>query len=240
MRVYLTGRGAFGSAVASALADRHQIVGVASPAYRDTCLPRGMVADDPAAEFDRLRVWAVENRTPWTDTPTLRAGDIPVGTDVIVAAHSHAFVSRKARMRATYAIGYHPSLLPIHRGRDAVRWTIRDRDRVAGGSVYHLTDSVDAGPLAAQEHVLVPPDADARSLWRGSLFPLGVALLVRVLADLEVGAVVAVPQDETLATWEPSWDRPPMHRPELPELPAASGGAAYETRVEALRGYATR
>ena len=37
----------------------------------------------------------------------------------------------------------------------------------------------------------------------------------RVLRDLARGVVVRIPQDEALATWEPSWDRPPVFRPEL-------------------------
>jgi len=48
-----------------------------------------------------------------------------------------AVFGRRTRARARVAaIGYHPSLLPLHRGRDALRWTIRDGDRVTGGSVY--------------------------------------------------------------------------------------------------------
>jgi methionyl-tRNA formyltransferase len=38
-----------------------------------------------------------------------------------------------------------------------VRWTIRDGDRVTGGSIHHLTERTDAGPIAAQGHVIVPP-----------------------------------------------------------------------------------
>jgi len=51
---------------------------------------------------------------------------IPEGTDIIVAAHSHARVSSEALARSRLGgIGYHPSLLPRHRGIAAVEWTIR-------------------------------------------------------------------------------------------------------------------
>jgi hypothetical protein len=63
------------------------------------------------------------------------------------------------------------------------------------------------------------------------LFPLGLRLISRVLADLSTGRKVAVPQDETLATWEPSWDRPPIFRPELPEL--GVGPSNIQTTVAA-------
>jgi hypothetical protein len=41
---------------------------------------------------------------------------------------------------------------------------------------------------------------------------------------------VADPQDERCATWEPSWERAPLHRPELPELGAMPAGYRLERR----------
>ena len=57
----------------------------------------------------------------------------------------------------------------------------------------------------------------------------------RTLTDLAAGHVIAVAQDERCATWEPSWHRPPLHRPELPELPAATGGPRHDADPAALR-----
>lgn len=217
MRVYLSGRGGFAVHVAEAvMAAGHTLLGVASPRLK----PGRDDEDNPLA-WDRLRGWAYPRKTPWTDAAELRARHVPDGTQVILAAHSRAFLGRATRARAAVAaIGYHPSLLPLHRGRDAIRWTVRDRDRVTGGTVYHLTDRVDGGPIAAQDYVIIPAGITAADLWRGHLAPLGVRLILRVLAELDAGIVRAVPQDERLATWEPAMDSPPLHRPELLELPA--------------------
>ena len=156
---------------------------------------------------------------PWIPAGELRADRVPDGTDLIVAAHSHDSLGRRTRLRARLGtIGYHPSLLPLHRGRDAVRWTVKMGDRVTGGTVYWLSDALDAGDIAAQDYCFVRPGDTAAELWRRDLFPLGVRLFERVLGDLARGVVVRIPQDETLATWEPSWDRPPVVRPELPLL----------------------
>ncbi|MDL4812793.1 formyltransferase family protein [Actinomadura opuntiae] len=237
LNVYVSGQRSFGAAVADLVTARgHTLVGVASPAYRGTDASLPWAYGDDALPWDRLREAAWRHGVPWTESSQLRAALVPDGTDVIIAAHSHAFIGAATRRRARLAsVGYHPSLLPLHRGRDAVRWTIRDGDRVTGGSVYHLTAAVDAGPLAAQDYVLVPPGATASTLWRDLLFPLGVRLLGEVLDDIDAGDVTAVPQDEVCATWEPSWDRPPLHRPELPELPAA-GGSGTGLRWTADRG----
>jgi methionyl-tRNA formyltransferase len=145
--------------------------------------------------------------------------------DLIVGAHSHTYIGRRSRQAATYgAIGYHPSLLPRHRGKDAVRWTIKMGDPIAGGSVYWFTDNIDAGPIARQAWVHVLPGWDHHDLWE-RLFPIGVRLLRETVVEIASGVLRQVPQDEAAATWEPSWERPPVHRPELIELGSGINGA---------------
>lgn len=210
MRLFIAGQKAFGAAVLEvALRTGHQVVGVSSPLY-------GTATDTTGAPLpDRLRAAADAAGVPWMPAGTLTAETLPQGVDLILAAHSHDFLGRRTRLRAELgAIGYHPSLLPLHRGRDAIRWALHMGDRVTGGSLYRLTDNIDAGPVIAQEHVFVRPGDTAEELWRRDLFPLGVRLFARVLQD---GWSVEdeVPQDEDLATWEPSWERAPLRRPDL-------------------------
>lgn len=146
----------------------------------------------------------------------INSGGLPKGVDLIIAAHSHDFINSQARQASRIgAIGYHPSLLPLHRGKDAVRWAIKMGDRVTGGSVYWLDDNIDGGPLAAQAWCFIRPGDTATELWRRDLFPMGVALIDKTLKDIEAGRLIMEPQDETLATWEPSWERPPLYRPGL-------------------------
>ena len=227
MRIFVTGQSRFGSLVARRIVDDgHDLLGVSSPATGS----RG--------GYDELLVASADLEVPWIDSSGFGASTLPASIDVLVAAHSHAFVGRRTRSLVSLAsIGYHPSLLPLHRGRDAIRWTVRDRDRVCGGSVYHLTDTVDGGPIAAQEWAFVPRHADARSLWREILMPMGVELVAGVVNDLARGHYVAVDQDEDLATWEPSWERPPLFRPELIELGPAPGGVTYVTTTDALHRF---
>jgi methionyl-tRNA formyltransferase len=175
----------------------------------------------PTDPDDKLRIYCENARLPAKPAGTLRASAVPPGTDLIVAAHSHDFISRPARLAARLgAIGYHPSLLPIHRGRDAVRWAVRLRERVTGGSIYWLNDTVDGGPIAARAPVFIRPSDDARSLWARELAPLGLHLFEKVFRDLAAGIIVREEQNHSLATWEPALDNAPsIHRPELPLLP---------------------
>jgi methionyl-tRNA formyltransferase len=165
---------------------------------------------------DKLRIAALNRGLLLLDERGLNASTMPAGVDLIVAAHCHTFISSKTRLRAELgALGYHPSLLPRHRGRSAVEWAVRFREPVTGGSVYWLNNGVDAGPVAASDWCFIRPDDTAGDLWRRELAPIGLRLFERVFDQLDRGAVVAVPQDGELATWEPAVEGvPPLWRPD--------------------------
>jgi methionyl-tRNA formyltransferase len=101
-------------------------------------------------------------------------------------------------------IGFHPSLLPRHRGIAAVEWTIRANDPIAGGTVYHLAERMDAGAIAAQDWCFVKQGETARELWERALAPMGLRLLVEVIRTARAtGSLPARPQDEAFATHAP-------------------------------------
>jgi methionyl-tRNA formyltransferase len=162
-------------------------------------------ADDRLAEGARaagIDVYVYEN-------PHLVPLDaIAPGTDLIVTAHSHARVAHDAVASARLGgIGYHPSLLPRHRGMAAVEWTVKEGDPVAGGTIYHLADKLDAGPIAAQDWIFVKKGESARELWERALAPLGLRLLLEVVRHArDEGELPATPQDEQFATRAPRLD----------------------------------
>jgi methionyl-tRNA formyltransferase len=134
------------------------------------------------------------------------AAEIAPNSDLIVTAHSHARITREALAAAKLGgIGYHPSLLPRHRGIAAIEWTIKEGDPIAGGTIYHLADRMDAGAIAAQEWVFVKKGETARELWERALAPLGQKLLGEVIDYAKVHkSLPARPQDEQFATLAPS------------------------------------
>jgi methionyl-tRNA formyltransferase len=167
----------------------------------------------PAAD-DRLAIAATAAGLPLhilENPKVVPGGAIPDGTDLIVAAHTHARVSDEALARSRLGgIGYHPSLLPRHRGIAAVEWTILAGDPIAGGSVYHLSQGWDAGAIAAQDWCFVVKGETARDLWERALAPMGLDLLTRVVRyATEHGTLPAHPQDERFAT------KAPMIRPTI-------------------------
>ena len=210
MRVLIAGQKRFGRAVLEMLLRRGcEIAAVSCPDQDD----------------DKLRIGAVNACLPILPT-RLTASMVPDGLDIIIAAHCHSFLSAATRRRAELgALGFHPSLLPRHRGRSAVEWAIRMGEPVTGGTVYWMNDTVDGGPIAAQDWCHIPPGTTARDLWREELMPIGLRLFSQVLDLAENGHIVADPQDTALATWEPAIDGvPPLWRPDSPML----GSSRYQ------------
>ncbi len=140
------------------------------------------------------------------DPKLVVASEIAPGTDLIITAHSHARIGKDALAASRHGgIGYHPSLLPRHRGLAAIEWTIKEGDPIAGGSVYHLADRMDAGAIAAQDWVFVKKGETARELWERALAPLGLRLLAQVIDSAKAnGSLPAKPQDEQFATLAPA------------------------------------
>jgi methionyl-tRNA formyltransferase len=192
MKVTLVGSRYFGALVFEALRkDGIDVARVVAPAADDRLATAASAAGVPVHVLE--------------DPKIVPAAAIAEETDVIVAAHTHARVSNEALARSRLGgIGYHPSLLPRHRGIAAVEWTILSGDPIAGGSVYHLSDGWDAGAIAAQDWCFVRKGETARELWERALAPIGLKLLasvVRYAADH--GALPARAQDERFATKAP-------------------------------------
>lgn len=189
MRLVIVGQSWFGAEVLKLCAP-HQVVKVITP-----------------SESDRLHKEATQALIDaQVESSCIKTEHIPPDIDLIIGAHAHAFISTDARHRTKHgAIGYHPSLLPRHRGRDAVRWTIHMRDAIAGGTVYWMNDGADTGAIAAQDFCHVLPDDTPESLWRRELAPIGLSLLKGVIEQIAQGVIIAKPQCGQAATWEPSF-----------------------------------
>ncbi len=172
------------------------------------CLQRGYeVASVSAPRIDdRLAALATAEGIPVCQVKgRLDASWVPDGLDLLLCAHAHIFIPHQARDKTRYgALGYHPSLLPRHRGRDAIHWALHMNEKTTGGTAYWMDDGADTGPIAAQDWCWIRPGDSPELLWRRDLAPMGLRLLGQVLHDIESGTVTKVTQDASLATWEPA------------------------------------
>ncbi len=206
MNIFICGQKSFGKEVLKALYEKgHNIVGVAPPPQEKY--------------YDKMQGYAIKLGIPIiSDCDKLVSRDIPSNTDLVIAAHSHWYISTKIREKTKYgAIGFHPSLLPRHRGQDAVRWTVAMNDSITGATVFWLDDSVDGGDIFLQKTLFVDKKWNYHELWK-KIFPIGVEMICEAVELIEQGNIIKIPQEEQFATWEPSFTNTRLKRNELLQI----------------------
>ena len=152
---------------------------------------------------------------------TLKAEKMPE-CDLGITAHSFDYIGKKTRYIPRLGwLGYHPSLLPRHRGRSAIEWALRMHDAITGGTVFWLNAGIDRGDIAYQDWCWVPPEyclrpkESAGRLWREELCPMGLKLFETALQDLLNGVVKRKPQDARFSTFEPDTNVKDVFKPDL-------------------------
>jgi methionyl-tRNA formyltransferase len=98
-------------------------------------------------------------------------------------------------------INIHPSLLPKHRGPTPLESVILNGDKETGVSLMQLAAKMDAGPVYAQETVLLRGDETKQQL-ADQLLGLGANMLVQYLPDILTGKLQPTPQNDADATYD--------------------------------------
>ncbi|MBO4233918.1 methionyl-tRNA formyltransferase [Riemerella anatipestifer] len=204
-RVFISGQKYFGEMVFRlCLKLNIEVVGVCCP-LDDKYLGRA------------ARTWGV----PIIPAGTLRA-DVMPECDLGITAHSFDYIGKKTRYIPRLGwLGYHPSLLPRHRGRSAIEWAIRMNDAITGGTIFWLNAGIDRGDIAYQDWCFIPPEYylnpkdGASKLWRDELCPMGIRLYEKALKDILNEVIIRKPQDKRFSTFEPSTDVKDIYRPDL-------------------------
>ncbi|REC64059.1 methionyl-tRNA formyltransferase [Chryseobacterium pennae] len=152
---------------------------------------------------------------------SLNADNIPE-CDLGITAHSFDYIGKKTRYIPRLGwLGYHPSLLPRHRGRSSIEWAIRMKEPITGGTVFWLNAGIDRGDIAYQDWCWIPPEyhlspqKSAASLWRDTLLPMGLKLFERALNDILNGVIKRTPQDKRFSSFEPDTNVKDIYRPDL-------------------------
>lgn len=163
------------------------------------------------------RLWNI----PIIPAGTLNAENMPQ-CDLGITAHSFDYIGKKTRYIPRLGwLGYHPSLLPRHRGRSAIEWAIRMHDAITGGSVFWLNAGIDRGDIAYQDWCFIPPEyyldpkKGASNLWRDELLPMGLRLFEKAFEDISQGIIQRKPQDKRFSTFEPDTNVKDIYKPDL-------------------------
>jgi methionyl-tRNA formyltransferase len=210
MKIFISGQKYFGLEVYRLCKELgHEIIGVAAP------------------NGDILAKTAVSHGVAVVPAGHLSHTTMPEGCDIGITAHSFDYIGKKTRYKPKYGwIGYHPSLLPRHRGKSSIEWAIKMRDVITGGTVFWLNQGIDRGDIAYQEWLFIDPKLfamdskkAAKRLWEGELQAVGLRLISRAVQDISSGVIVRAKQDERFSTWEPGTEVKDIYRPDCLMLP---------------------
>lgn len=195
LNIFLIGQDQFGEAVYGRLkSDGQDIVGVIAP--KNEVRPDRLWV---AAENDGLE--PISDKT--MNDPNIQGRVKALGADVGVAAFVTEFVPLGIREATRLGIfEYHPSLLPRHRGPEAMRVAIQVGDSETGLTIFRMVRKMDAGPVLLRRKKEIGIDDNVTRLYfgNGGLFEMGVDALSYSMRIVALEVFELTEQDESLAT----------------------------------------
>lgn len=125
------------------------------------------------------------------------------------------------------AIGIHPSLLPVGRGRAAIPWAILKNLKKTGVTLFKLDDGVDTGDIIDQIELSIDESTDAEYLYE-KVNSAHVELISKVISKIQRDKVRMYRQDNSLAT---IW---PGRKPEDGEINLNGSAKEAERLIRAV------
>jgi len=186
MRLFVVGESRFGARFFRAAAREHEIVAVASSARPGAIGPleaAAAAAGVPCVPFE----------------PILAGHDGSVrssGAELLVLANVSRIVPAAVLDSCRRgAVCFHPSLLPRHRGRHAVKDAVRAGDSFTGVTIFRPDAGADTGPIILQARVAIAPDETPSALYHDKLVPIGVFCMLAAIAAVEAGCAPSIAQE---------------------------------------------
>ncbi len=181
------------------LAEGHEIVAVYAPPESGRPDALAERAEAVGVRLIRRRYFQKKNGEP---IPEALDEYRQLDTELNVLASMTSFLpSEITDAPPQRSICFHPSLLPLYRGGNAIQWQIILGERESGVSVFVPDEGVDTGPIVVQKGgVSIDATDTAGSLFFKKLYPLGVDAVVEAVALIAQGSGNFVVQDESLAT----------------------------------------
>ncbi|QDY44399.1 ArnA (plasmid) [Candidatus Pantoea soli] len=118
---------------------------------------------------------------------------------IITISYRHYLSNEIVKAAKFGAYNVHASLLPAHRGRSHLNWSIIKGDEESGITLHEINNIPDAGPIYAQTKVSISNDDTAHTLHR-KITELASTLLPVWFTDLYEGNLTGLDQDESQAS----------------------------------------
>ena len=198
MKIIIVGQGPFGEKVLDTLIQQGEnIVGVFCPKDK-----RGE-AMAATAESSGVALFRPERMKD----PQVRETYLELKPDLSILAFVTDIISETLLdIPPVGTICYHPSLLPKHRGASGINWAVIQGDRRTGLTILWVDKGIDTGPILLQKEIEILADDTTGSLYFNQLFGMGVDAIVEAVALIKAGKAPKIPQDDSLATYEPPCD----------------------------------
>ena len=97
---------------------------------------------------------------------------------------------------------FHPSLLPRHRGPDAIKWAYKLNESYTGVTWFWCSEGFDEGDICEQEIVKLDLTVRPGEFYKNEIIPAMLTTLRRAIEDLKRDVVRKVPQNHNAATYE--------------------------------------
>ena len=198
MRIIVVGQGPFGEKALETLIKKGEnIVGVFCPKDKRGEAMAATAEKSGIAFFRPGKMKDAEVRETYLDlSPDL----------VILAFVTDIIPETLLDIPSIGTICYHPSLLPRHRGASGINWAVIQGDTRTGLTILWVDKGIDTGPILLQKEVDILPDDTTGSIYFNKLFDLGVDAIVEAVELIKSGKAPQIPQDDSLATYEPPCD----------------------------------
>ncbi len=125
---------------------------------------------------------------------------------IVVAAYGKILPKAVLELPQLGCVNVHASLLPRYRGAAPIQWAIARGEAETGVTLMQMEEGLDTGPMLAQARLVIAAQDTGGSL-TAKLALLGGELLAKNLRALLERGLVAVPQDDALATLAPKLAR---------------------------------
>ncbi|MGY3716062.1 formyltransferase family protein [Sutcliffiella cohnii] len=97
---------------------------------------------------------------------------------------------------------FHPSLLPVHRGRDAIKWAFHFKEHYTGVTWFWADSGIDTGPICENEVLIILEGESPKEFYFRAVIPAAIRLLQFIINDIKNGVIRKRPQVEENATYE--------------------------------------
>ena len=123
-----------------------------------------------------------------------------IPADIFVVAAFGQILSQEILDIPKYGcVNIHASLLPKYRGAAPIQWAVIDGEEKTGVTIMQMNAGCDTGDILYTKEYVLDEEETGASLFN-KLMVLGAEAIVEALPLIEAGKLIAVPQNDALAT----------------------------------------